>query len=146
MALLVTSNMGSRKRKILTLEDRVKVARRLTSGESARFIAASLGVGMTQIQTIAKEKYDILRRWEAGENGERKCAKSRKCVYQDLDDTVWAWFCEARARNIPLSGPLIQEKATMLAATFGHSDLHASNGWLVRWKARHNVRLFRVER
>ena len=113
MALLVASNMGSRKRKILTLEDRVKVARRLTSGESARFIAASLGVGKTQIQTIAKEKDDILRRWEAGENGERKCAKSRKCVYQDLDDTVWAWFCEARARNIPLSGPLIQEKATI---------------------------------
>ena len=28
----------------------------------------------------------------------------------------------------------------MLAATFGHSDLHVSNGWLVRWKARHNVR------
>ena len=82
MSLHVTSNMGSRKRKILMLQDRVKVARSLT--KSVQFIAASLGVGKTQIQTTANEKDDIRRRWEAGENGERKCAKSRKSVYQDL--------------------------------------------------------------
>ena len=27
----------------------------------------------------------------------------------------------------------------MVAATFGQSDFHASNGWLVRWKTRHNI-------
>ena len=47
---------SGRKRKVLTLEDRVKVVDRLTSGKSARSIAASLGVGKTQIQAIGKEK------------------------------------------------------------------------------------------
>ena len=131
---------SGRKRKVLTLEDRVKVVDRLTSGQSARAIAASLGVGKTQIQAIGKEKEEIKRRWKDGDNGDRKYSKARKCVYQDIDDAVWAWFCEARSRNIPLSGPLIQEKATILALTLDHDEFQVSNGWLVRWKTRHNVR------
>ena len=55
-------NMSSRKRKILTLEDHVNVVERLSKGESARSITLSLNVGKTQVQTIAKEKDDILRR------------------------------------------------------------------------------------
>ena len=54
---------------------------------------------------------------------------SRVCVgYPDLDDAVWSWFCEARSRNIPMSGRLIQEKAAVLATAFGHNDFTASNG------------------
>ena len=45
--------MAGRKRKILTLQERVKVVDRLEKGESARMIATSLAVGKTQIQAIA---------------------------------------------------------------------------------------------
>ena len=38
-----------------------------------------------------------------------------------------------------MSGRLIQEKAAVLATAFGHNDFTASNGWLDRSKARHNV-------
>ena len=68
--------MSSRKRKILTLEERVKVVDRLTSGESARSIALSLGVDKTQIQSIGKEKDELKWRrwqdgWQDGENADR---------------------------------------------------------------------------
>ena len=90
--------MSSRKRKILTLEDRVKVVERLSKGESARSIALSLNVGKTQVLTIAKEKDDILCCWKDGKNGDRKYGKygKRKCAYEDLNEAVWGWFCEAR--------------------------------------------------
>ena len=39
-----------------------------------------------------------------------------------------------------MSGRLIQEKAAVLATAIGHDDFTASNGWLDRWKTRHNVR------
>ena len=134
------ANMAGRKRKILTLQERVKVVDRLEKGESARMIATSLAVGKTQIQAIASDKVEIKRRWQEGENGKRKYGKQRKCGYPDLDDAVWSWFCEARSRNIPMSGRLIQEKAAVLATAIGHDDFTASNGWLDRWKTRHNVR------
>ena len=133
------ANMAGRKRKILTLQERVKVVDRLEKGESARMIATSLAVGKTQIQAIATDKVEIKRRWQEGENGKRKYGKQRKCGYPDLDDAVWSWFCEARSRNIPMSGRLIQEKAAVLATAIGHDDFTASNGWLDRWKTRRNA-------
>ena len=51
--------MSGRKRKIILLEERVKVVDRLSKVESARAISISLSVGKTQIQTIAKEKDEI---------------------------------------------------------------------------------------
>ena len=113
--------MAGRKRKILTLQERVKVVDRLEKGESARMIATSLAVGKTQIQAIVSDKVEIKRRWQEGENGKRKYGKQRKCGYPDLDDAVWSWFCEARSRNIPMSGRLIQEKAAVLATAIGHA-------------------------
>ena len=55
------ANMAGRKRKIMTLQERVKVVDRLEKGESARMIATSLAVGKTQIQAIASDKVEIKR-------------------------------------------------------------------------------------
>ena len=48
--------------------------------------------------------------------------------------------CEARSRNIPISGVMIQEKAVLLSMNYGYDDITGWNGWLDRWKARHNIR------
>jgi hypothetical protein len=48
----------------------------------------------------------------------------------DLNKKVWKWFCDARQRNIPVSGKLIQEKAVIESVALGHDDFTASNGWL----------------
>ena len=37
-----------------------------------------------------------------------KYIKSRKTIYEDLNLKVWEWFCDARSRNVPLSGKMIQ--------------------------------------
>ncbi len=40
---------------------------------------------------------------------------------QKIDETVLSWFVAQRAKNIPLSGPLIQEKARKFAEEIGFS-------------------------
>ena len=65
-AFLVVSWKMSRKRKILTLEERVSVLKKAGDGKSCRSIALELGVGKTQIQSIVKEKDVIMKRWESG--------------------------------------------------------------------------------
>ena len=55
--------MSGRKRKILPLEERVKVVDRIAKRESARAISISLSVGKTHIQKTAKEKEEMAR-WQ----------------------------------------------------------------------------------
>ena len=135
------SSSSSRKRKVLDLEQRVAVLKKIDSGQSCRKIANELGVGKTQIKGILYDREDITKQWEAGERTDRKYAKFRKVGYEEIDKVMWEWFTRARAKNIPVSGKLIQEWALMYATEFGHSAFTASNGWLEKWQKRHNVRM-----
>ncbi|KAG7273270.1 hypothetical protein CRUP_009698, partial [Coryphaenoides rupestris] len=49
------------------------------------------------------------------------------------------WIDNARARNAPLSGPLVREKAEELAAGLGEDDFKVSVGWFERFKRRENI-------
>ena len=93
-----------------------------------------------QIHAIVKEMDDIhvLRRWESGERSDKKYVKPRTAGYDDLDKFVWEWSTIARAKNIPVSGRMIQEQALIYAAELGHEMFSGSNGWLNSWQKRHS--------
>ena len=139
--LLSLASMALRKRKILTLEERVSVLSKIEKGQSCRSVAEELGVGKTQIQNIVKDKEDILKQWAAGESSSKKYTKVRKTGYEEIDKVVWEWFTRARAKNIPVTGRLIQERAIMYASELGIDQFAGSNGWLEKWQKRHNVRM-----
>ncbi|GBM99409.1 Tigger transposable element-derived protein 6 [Araneus ventricosus] len=48
------------------------------------------------------------------------------------------WFRSARARNIPISGVLLQGK---VGESLGLETFKASNGWLEKFRTRHNISL-----
>jgi hypothetical protein len=57
---------------------------------------------------------------------------------------VFKWFKQARAKNSPLSGPIIQEKAMEFANGLKFMDFKASNGWLESWRSRCSTGFFKV--
>ena len=132
--------MASTKRKTLTLEERVKVVKAHEAGESARKISERITCGKTQIQTVIRNKAAIMQEWEKGGSSKRKYLTARRTLYGNLNDHVWQWFCTAHSKNIPMTGRLIQEKATMLAVAMGHVEFTASNGWLDSFKKRHDIK------
>ena len=136
----MASSNPSKKRKYLSLDAKVKVIRLNEKGESARRIATELDVGKTQIGNILKMKDSILKEWEAGSNGERKVLHARRALYSDLNDKVYEWCCAVRAKNTPLTGKMLQEKASILSLEMGYDDFTASNGWLHRFQTRHNIK------
>ncbi|KAH8025148.1 hypothetical protein HPB51_003990 [Rhipicephalus microplus] len=59
--------------------------------------------------TILKNKASILGALESG-----ACAKNKTvtaAAFPDVDEAVFAWFCEQRANKVPLSGKILQQKA-----------------------------------
>ena len=127
-----TPQKESRKRKILTLQQRVEVLQWHEKGQSCRAIAMKLDVGKTQIQSIINSGDSVLKEWQSGEGrSDRRYVKARKTTYGELNKLVWEWFCTARSKQIPVTGPLLQEKASMLCLEMPHldeNDLSASNG------------------
>ena len=41
--------------------------------------------------------------------------KMKLCSNEELEETVFLWFRQAQAMNVPLSGPIITGKATEIA-------------------------------
>ena len=68
-------------------------------------LAKSFNVGTSTISDILKIKEEYLKQF--GENGpdKRKRFNSRK--FGDLNELIFKWFVQARAKNVPLSGPII---------------------------------------
>jgi len=56
-----------------------------------------------------------------------------------IDERVYEWFTNARCRNIPVFGPILQTKALQVAANIGLNDFRASNGWLEAFRKRHYI-------
>ena len=71
------------------------------------------------------------------ENLKRK--NIRKAKYDDIDSAFYKWFCSARMNNIPGSGILLKEKASVYAEKLKINEFVASNGWFDRWKTRNNI-------
>ncbi|XP_065837915.1 tigger transposable element-derived protein 4-like [Oscarella lobularis] len=128
---------SGKQRKSLSIEDKLKIIKESASN-SQRQLAISFGVGKSQVQRVLKRKAEIIEEFERNGNLKRK----RLCVtgeFDDVDQLTWTWFELARSKNTPVSGPMIQEQARKFAVRLDKPQFSASNGWLARFKNRHNI-------
>jgi len=123
--------------KTLTLAQRVDVIERLNRNESQTSIATAFGVNQSQISRIQKNKDKIIEEWQRNSNPDRK--RKRVGKSEDIEEALVRWFSQARSRQLPVSGPLLMEKADQLAHGLGITDFKATNGWLERWKTRNAI-------
>ncbi|XP_046659158.1 tigger transposable element-derived protein 6-like [Homalodisca vitripennis] len=67
------------------------------------------------------------------------CKKAKKGELQDVEEAIIKWLKQCRDKNVPVGGPILQEKPQQFAEQLGHADFRASNGWLDRFKKRHEI-------
>ena len=72
------------------------------------------------------------------------CKRLRTSNHSDVDAALLVWFKQARSTNIPVSGPLLLEKATVLARALGNKSFTATAGFIDRWKKRHCIVMKKV--
>ena len=131
-----------RKRQELDLKKRFEVIRFKEANPqvSARKVAEKFKCGKTQIQSILLKKDEIVMDFEANVSSNIK--RSRGAKNEEIDNALLDWFRKARSKNIPITGPMLQEKATRIAEALDVSleEFKASNGWLDRFKKRNGIK------
>lgn len=139
----MSENIAKRKHKTLTVLQKVDIIKRLESGTSVRHLASLFGISTRTIYDISKNKQKILQFYASSDSNagiaNRKSMRPAKDV--NLDAVVYEWFRQRRDEGVPITGPLLCEKAKML-----HEELkieepcNFSSGWLTRFKQRHGIR------
>ena len=91
----------------------------------------------SQIQSILAKKDEILKHYGANKNAH--CKRARLSQLKNVDEATYEWYQKARSKNIPVTRPMLQEKAKRANEELGDATFKASNGWLDRFKKRHNI-------
>lgn len=103
-----------------------------------RATAEKFDSGKSQIQSILAKRTEILDEYSANKNALSKPARASQT--QNIDEAMYEWYQRARIKNIPVTGPMLQEKAKRASEEHGDSEFTASNGWLDRFKKRFNIK------
>lgn len=126
-------------RKCLTLREKIEVIQLSgTGGISTRKLADRFGCGKTQITKALKNKQKIMSEWNSYESSSTQ-KRSNNEKFSNVNQLLWEWYVRARESNIPVSGPLLVEEAKLIAESLGEGNFKGTNGWLQKWKRRHNI-------
>lgn len=138
-----------RKRNVLTIEKKLEIIKELNKGVSAVTLSGQFQVPRTTINDIKKnadhiQKFASQMETHDGQPKQRKTMK--KAANEALDEALYLWFVQKRSEGIPLSGPLVAEKALFFNSKLnGDQNFRASVGWLSNFKKRHGIRELNIQ-
>ncbi|XP_053145989.1 tigger transposable element-derived protein 1-like [Hemicordylus capensis] len=149
---------GKRPRKVLPLSEKIKLLDMLARGDSVASVGRHYGINESTVRSIKKCEASIRTSVVSGTSQSLKVVfHPREPHMERMEKALSLWIEDQTQKNVPLSGPVIREKALQLyrrfaaesgqaAATPGgtESGFQASRGWFERFKRRyslHNVKL-----
>jgi len=128
-----------RKYNEISLGDKCKALIHLSNGKSMRQVANLYNVSIGTVSNWYKNS-EKLKKQELNNESANSARKSRICgLGALLDERIYNWFAAARSHNIPVSGPILQEKAKYVSHILNIPNFKASNGWLESFRRRHNI-------
>lgn len=142
-----TSGNQKRQRIVLTFEKKIEIIREIRKNVSAVALSIQFGVPRTTINDLKKKADEIeeyASQMESMDGRAKKRKTMKKAANDALDTAVYLWFVQKRSEGIPLSGPIIAEKALQSNAKL-NASFKASVGWLDNFKGRHGIRELNIE-
>ncbi|KAM9678556.1 tigger transposable element-derived protein 4 [Trichechus inunguis] len=133
----------TKKKKSLSIEEKVDIINAVESGKKKAEIAAEYGIKKNSLSSIMKNKDKVLEAFESL-RFDPKRKRLRTAFYTDLEEALMRWYRIAQCLNVPVNGPMLRLKANDFAQKLGHNDFKCSNGWLDRFKSRYGL-VFRAQ-
>ncbi|CAF2117994.1 unnamed protein product [Rotaria magnacalcarata] len=107
-------------RKALTLEEKVALIKDNQNGHglSVRQLTDNYKISKSSAANILRRSEEFLADYSSNSNKgiKRKLKDENR---QKIDEIVFEWFAQRRAKQIPISGPILQEKARQVAEQLG---------------------------
>lgn len=100
-------------------------------------IAEDFGIPPSTLSTIIKHENKIYN--AAQESPSSKKKRMKVSSFPELEEAMVKWINRARDNHVPISGPLIQEKALEFAEELGIEGFKGSTGWLKTFKSRNGI-------
>ncbi|NXK16103.1 TIGD4 protein, partial [Arenaria interpres] len=132
-----------RRKKSISIEEKIDIISAVESGKKKADIAAKYGIKKNSLSSIMKNKEKVLEAFESL-RFDPKRKRLRTAFYTDLEEALVKWYRMAQCLNVPVNGPMLRLKANDFAQKLGHSDFKCSNGWLDRFKSRYGL-VFRAQ-
>lgn len=125
--------------KSLKIKDKINIIKEIDTGVKRIDISRKYGVPPSTITGIYKNRLKVCDSVVSLNNTNMK--RNKKCKFDKLNDAVLLFVKQVKSINLPLSGDMVKEKAMIFASKFGVNNFKASNGWLTKFKNRHNISL-----
>ena len=124
----------------VTIDTKYKAILQVEKGVQKKIVAEQFGVPPSTLSTWLKSKDSIKSRCNTGTVGPN--AKVMKAGhFVKTEQAILEYILQARAANIELTGTIIKIKAEDFAKKLGENGFCGSNGWLHRFKKRHDIKL-----
>lgn len=107
---------------------------KLPEKTNQRLAAQQLGIPQSTLNKLLKSRNEIS---DCTESQNRK--RKRESKSKATDEALFMWFKQASAMNAPINRSILMTKANDLAKKMGEVNFNATDGWLTRWKDRHDI-------
>lgn len=132
--------MASSQKHTLSLQEKYELLKCYEEKKfNAKLLTIKFKCGKTQVYQILKNKESIKQEFLSGAGNSNAKRKLRQTGNEDINKILLEWFLDARTRNLPISGPILQTQAKIIAKRLQKNDFKASNGWLECFCKRHGI-------
>lgn len=122
----------TRKRKTVTLEDKLELIQCVASVKFIGETAAQIFVSKGTVQVALNKKNTLFK----GAESNWFPRKGHIVEQRDVDVILCCWFSTAHDQGLPIIGPIMREKAVEFSRPVGVAEESsvASGDWLGKWK------------
>lgn len=123
-------------RAILTLRQKIDIIDFIEGGRKQVEAVKHFSLHRATIHTIWKQKEKLKNDFRHNRNPDAK--RIKKSPFLIVEEPLIKWI-QRLQENIPLSGPIVQEKAIEIGKELGLQNFEATSGWLSRFKKRNSI-------
>lgn len=141
------SKSCKRKRVVLTIAEKLDIIRCLERGENKQQLMRKFNIGASTLYDIKAKKEKHIAFASSAETNKASCERKtlQEPQHEELDKILYQWFLLKREEGVPISGPLLMEKARDFSERLNIStECKFSNGWLSCFKKRHGIRKLEI--
>ena len=148
-----SEDVTKRRRKMLTIQEKVKLLDMLDSGRKIVEVARHYDLNESTVRYIRKDEKNIRATAAVSFNNEAKrVVTNRNQFIVKMESALAMWIADCRKKNIPLDSLVIREKARRLYQLFlaeenqpessseSITDFTASKGWFEKFQKRYQLK------